>query len=199
MIGRTQIDKVKDVEMQVPPVLWQKSFGLDFEETLETRRRNPMENGSKIAGKIKSHITLFSHQLSGDFKKPLKKFLVQMLYGIQASKDVKLSNIARSLNEEIALIKTENRLSRNLGGMDLTERIHRNLIADGGKRIKEETVIALDLSDLDKRYAQKMAYLALVRDGSTGETKSNGDWLMDVLGVDVEGEDLIPLYGELYS
>jgi len=39
----------------------------------------------------------------------------------------------------------------------------------------------------------------LVRDGSTGETKSNGYWLMDVLGADVEGEDLIPLYGELYS
>jgi hypothetical protein len=158
-----------------------------------------MENSSKIAGKIKSQITRFSHKLSGDFKKPLRKFLVQMLYGIQASKDVKLSNIARSLNEEISLIKTENRLSRNLGRMDLTERINRNLIADGGKRIKEETVIALDLSDLDKRYAQKMEYLALVRDGSTGETKSNGYWLMDVLGAEVEGEDLIPLYGELYS
>ena len=158
-----------------------------------------MENSSKIAGKIKSQITLFSHKLSGEFKKPLRKFLVQMLYGIQASKDVKLSNIARSLNEEIPLIKTENRLSRNLGRMDLTERINRDLIVDGGKRIKEETVIALDLSDLDKRYAQKMEYLALVRDGSTGETRSNGYWLMDVLGADVEGEDLIPLYGELYS
>ena len=158
-----------------------------------------MEDSSKIAGKIKSQISRFAHKVSGDFKKPLRKFLVQMLYGIQASKDVKLSNIARSLNEEIALIKTENRLSRNLGRMDLTERINRNLVAEGGKRIKEETVIALDLSDLDKRYAQKMEYLALVRDGSTGETKSNGYWLMDVLGADVEGEDLIPLYGELYS
>jgi hypothetical protein len=158
-----------------------------------------MENSSKIAGKIKSQITLFSQKLSSDFKKPLRKFLVQMLYGIQASKDVKLSNIARSLNEEIALIKTETRLSRNLGRMDLTEQINKSLIADGGKRIKEETVIALDLSDLDKRYAQKMEYLALVRDGSTGETKSSGYWLMDVLGADVEGEDLIPLYGELYS
>jgi hypothetical protein len=158
-----------------------------------------MEDSSKIAGKIKSQISRFAHKVSGDFKKPLRKFLVQMLYGIQASKDVKLSNIARSLNEEIALIKTENRLSRNLGRMDLTERINRNLMAEGGKRIKQETVIALDLSDLDKRYAQKMEYLALVRDGSSGETKSNGYWLMDVLGADVEGEDLIPLYGELYS
>jgi hypothetical protein len=125
--------------------------------------------------------------------------MIQMLYGIQASKDVKLSNIARSLNEEIPLIKTETRLSRNLGRMDLTEPINGRLIAEGSKRIQKETVIALDLSDVDKPYAEKMEYLAWVRDGSTGETRSKGYWLIDVLGADVEGEDLIPLYGELYS
>ena len=158
-----------------------------------------MEHDSKIAGKIKAQITRFAHKISGGYRKPVRKWMVQMLYGIQASKDVKLSNIARSLNEEIPLIKTETRLSRNLGRMDLTESINGKLIAEGGKRIQQETVIALDLSDLDKPYAEKMEYLALVRDGSTGERKSKGYWLMDVLGADVEGEDLVPLYGELYS
>jgi hypothetical protein len=158
-----------------------------------------MEHNSKIAGKIKSQITRFSHKISGEFKKPTRKLIVQMLYGIQASKDVKLSNIARSLNEDIPLIKTENRLSRNLGRMGLADRINKSLITEGGKRIQKETVIALDLSDVDKPYAQKMENLALVRDGSTGEKRSNGYWLIDVLGADVEGEDLIPLYGELYS
>jgi len=158
-----------------------------------------MEHNSKIAVRIKAQITRFAHKISGGYKKPIRKWMIQMLYGIQASKDVKLSNIARSLNEEIALIKTESRLSRNLGRMDLTESINGTLIAEGGERIRQETVIALDVSDLDKPYAEKMEYLALVRDGSTGETKSKGYWLMDVLGADVEGEDLIPLYGELYS
>ena len=158
-----------------------------------------MEHHSKIAGKIKSQITRFSNKISDDFKKPTRKWMIQMLYGIQASKDVKLSNIARSLNEQIPLIKTESRLSRNLGRMDLTERINGKLITEGGRKIQQETVIALDLSDLDKPYAEKMQYLAWVRDGSTGETRSKGYWLLDVLGADVEGEDLIPLYGELYS
>jgi len=158
-----------------------------------------MEHHSKIVGKIKAQITRFTHKISGDYKKPVRKWMIQMLYGIQASKDVKLSNIARSLNEEIALIKTENRLSRNLGRMDLTESINGKLIAEGGKRIQEESVIALDVSDLDKPYAERMEYLAWVRDGSKGEAKSKGYWLIDVLGADVEGEDLIPLYGELYS
>jgi hypothetical protein len=158
-----------------------------------------MEHHSKIAGKIKGQISRFGHKISGGHKRPIKKWMIQMLYGIQASKDVKLSNIARSLNEEIPLIKTENRLSRNLGRMDLTESINGKLVGEGGQRIGRETVIALDLSDLDKAYAEKMEYLAFVRDGSTGETRSKGYWLIDVLGADVEGEDLIPLYGELYS
>jgi len=158
-----------------------------------------MEHHSKIAGKIKGQITRYGQKISGGYKKPVRKWMIQMLYGIQASKDVKLSNIARSLNEEIPLIKTESRLSRNLGQRDLTESINGKLVVEGGKRIAQETVIALDLSDLDKAYAEKMEYLALVRDGSTGEKRSKGYWLIDVLGADVEGEDLIPLYGELYS
>ena len=158
-----------------------------------------MENNSKILGKIKAQITRFGHKVSEGHNKPVRKWMLQMLYGIQASKDVKLSNIARSLNEEIPLIKTETRLSRNLGRRDLTESINGRLVAEGSRRIQQETVIALDLSDLDKPYAEKMEYLARVRDGSTGERRSKGYWLMDILGADVEGEDLIPLYGELYS
>jgi hypothetical protein len=38
--------------------------------------------------------------------KPLAKFVSQMLFGIQSSQDVKLSNIARSLKEDISLIRT---------------------------------------------------------------------------------------------
>jgi hypothetical protein len=50
-----------------------------------------------------------------------------MLYGIQASKDVKLSNIARALKEEQALIKTEDRLSRNLDDYDFTDGINEEI------------------------------------------------------------------------
>jgi hypothetical protein len=40
--------------------------------------------------------------------------MYDMLYGIQNAKDIKLSEISRALCEDIDLIKTENRLSRNL-------------------------------------------------------------------------------------
>ncbi len=72
-----------------------------------------MANDSKIAGKIKAQITRFANRLGRGWKKPKRKFIAQMIFGIQASKDVKLSEISRSLKEDIALIKTENRLSRH--------------------------------------------------------------------------------------
>jgi len=131
-----------------------------------------MGDDSTVAGKIKTQITRFSHRISRGLKKPTRKFVAQMIYGIQASKDVKLSNISRSLNEGIGLIKTEGRLSRHMGKGDLTEWINQVLVADGAVR---------------------------VRDGSTGECRSRGYWLIGAFGADVEGQDLISLYGELYS
>lgn len=158
-----------------------------------------MEQDSKIAGKIKAQITRFAHKMAQGLKRPDQKFLVQMLYGIQASKDVKLSNIARALGEEIALIKTETRLSRNLSKEDWTTHINQRLIEQGRPRIGADTVLALDIGDVDKPYAKKMEHLAEVRDGSTQERKSLGYWTMEVIGAQVEGEELVPLYGELYS
>lgn len=158
-----------------------------------------MQEHSQIAGKIKAQITRFAHRIAEGFKKPDQKFMAQMLYGIQASKDVKLSNIARALGEEIALIKTETRLSRNVSKEDWTEVLNRRLVEQGACRIGPDTVLALDIGDIDKPYAKVMEHLAPVRDGSTGEVRSDGYWTMQVLGADVEGEELVPLYGELYS
>lgn len=98
-----------------------------------------------------------------------RRFVGEMLYGIQAAKDIKVSEIARSLGEEIALIKTENRLCRNLADEDMTERINRWTAWEGSGAVQEDTVLALDLGDVRKSYAKKMEYLGYVHDGSTGE------------------------------
>ena len=76
-----------------------------------------MTTQSKTPGKIKTQITRFSNRLSSGLNKPKRKFLHQMIYGIQASKDIKLTNIGRSLGEEVPLKKTENK--QILGAIDL--------------------------------------------------------------------------------
>ncbi len=74
---------------------------------------------SKLRSRLKAQLTKFCSELCVGLSGPLEKFVGQMLFGIQASQDVKLSNIARSLKEEIPLIKTEDRLSRNLKAIAL--------------------------------------------------------------------------------
>ena len=52
--------------------------------------------------------------ISNPFCKTTQRFFRKILYGIQCPGDVKLSNIGRALQKDIALIKTEDLLSRNL-------------------------------------------------------------------------------------
>jgi len=109
-----------------------------------------------------------------------------------------LSDIGRSLNERIALKKTETRLSNELKRVGLRERVMENLLRKAGGRIGEETLLALDISDISKPYARGMEYMAQVRDGSTGEL-SRGYWTLQVIGAELEEMRVTPLYGHLYS
>jgi len=157
-----------------------------------------MANPSKTAAQVKSQIARFSAGVSCELDKPKRKFIHQMLYGIQASKDVKLASIARSLDENIPLIKTVGRLSRQIGSQDLTPLVGKSLLEKAKPYIKQDTVLALDLSDIHKQYSKKQQGLARVRDGSTGEIKQG--WpILAVVGADVRGDKVIPLYGKLYT
>jgi hypothetical protein len=153
---------------------------------------------SKLRSRLKAQLTKFSSELCQGLSQPLEKFVGQMLFGIQASQDVKLSNIARSLKEEISLIKTEDRLSRNLRAGELEIELTWQLAKMASQRITGGTVLCLDLSDIRKEYAKKMEYLATVRDGSTGEMHP-GYWLCDITGAEMNGSEIVPLYQKMYS
>jgi len=153
---------------------------------------------TKVRSRLKTQLTKFSLELCAGLSKPLGRFVSQMLFGIQSSQDVKLSNIGRSLQEEIPLIRTEKRLSRNLKSAELEKELTSKLVRMGSPRVQPNTVLALDLSDIRKEYAQKMENLATVRDGSTGELHQ-GYWLCDVTAAEVNGSEIVPLYQKLFS
>jgi hypothetical protein len=100
-----------------------------------------MSENTKTVANLKGQLSKFSGIISKSFKKPKQKLIKEMLYGIQAAKDVKLSNIARTLKEEQALIKTEDRLSRNLDDEDFTEAINEEICRLGGSKVTDEMVI----------------------------------------------------------
>ena len=80
-----------------------------------------MTENSRTAADIKGQLSKFSGIISKGLPKAKQRLIREMVYGIQAAKDIKLSNITRSLNEPIPLIKTEDRLSRNLDDRDFTD------------------------------------------------------------------------------
>ena len=153
---------------------------------------------SRIARGMREQIEKFLGVVCRAEGKVAHRFVAEMVYGIQASQSVMLSEIARSLQESISIKKTHERLVRQLGREGLGERLQQELLRYASGRVVEDTLLVLDVSDISKRYAHKMEYLTTVRDGSAGELKS-GYWTMNVIATDEEGEMLMPLYQKLYS
>jgi hypothetical protein len=150
------------------------------------------------AAKMRAHLEHFSGSLSVGLCRPARRFVAEALYGIAARQSVRLTEIGRALEEPIALAKTETRLSRNLGRPELGDHVGRAILREGARQVGERTLLILDLSDITKPYAEKMEYLAQVRDGSTGAI-TDGYWLCQVIAVENEDTAIVPLVSTLYS
>ena len=153
---------------------------------------------ARTAAKMRAHLDYFSGSLSAGLCKSARRFVGEALYGIAARQSVRLTEIGRALEEVIPLAKTETRLSRNLGRPDLREHLGQAILREGRRKVREQTLLILDISDIAKPYAEKMEYLARVRDGSTGDL-ADGYWLCQVIAVENEDTAIVPLYSALYS
>jgi len=155
-------------------------------------------NVAQVAGRIREQIRDFSGILSRGLGKVEKRFVQEMLYGIQTRQSVRLSQIGRSLREKTALKKVVERLSRRLGRPGLGERIARAVIAEGARRIHADTLLIVDPSDITKPYAEKMEHLAEVRDGDKASI-GNGYWTIHIVGAECGEPEITPLSISLWS
>ena len=78
---------------------------------------------TKIAAKLLAQLNGFLGRISPHFRKPVARFIGDMMYGIMAEKDVKLSSIVRALKEGITPKKVEDRLSRMLSSKGVEDTI----------------------------------------------------------------------------
>lgn len=157
-----------------------------------------MSGNTRTAAAIKGQLSKFSGIIAKGLPKAKQRLIKEMIYGIQAAKDIKLSNITRVLNEPIPLIKTEDRLSRNLDDEDFTDEIHKEICRLGSAKVLEDMVIAIDPGDIRKKYATQMECLCTIHDGSEHKL-GEGYWLAKAVAADVEHKKVIPLYLEAYS
>ena len=161
-----------------------------------------MGNDSIIAFRTREQLRKYLGIFSPQFKNSRWKmeFLGQMLFGIQASRDTLMSEIARSLQEAILAKKTQERLERHLAteGMDL--KVHGSILCDAAPGIHDDTLIIVDPTDVQKGYAEKMPYLAKVWDGSKGRVGDNlGYTLCMAIACENGCRKIVPLMLRLWS
>ena len=157
-----------------------------------------MDANSLLVHRFKMQCNKFSGTVSNGLGKIKKRLVKEMIYGIQASKDVKLSNIGRSLKEDIPLIKTEDRLSRNLSSEDISGYLNNEIMRLASGKVDQSMVIAIDPGDLMKPYAKKMEKLCNIYDGSAG-SNARGYHMCQVTAANLAHDKIVPLYCEAYS
>lgn len=157
-----------------------------------------MTNYNTLGHNLKRGIFNFCDKLSKDFHRPIQKFIFDMVFGLIAAKSCFLTEISRELNEDIALDKTVERLSRNLMNFNDSDGLREAYFAGISKNFDESTMLIIDDSDIAKSCSSKLEGLCRVRDGSTGEI-TDGYWYAGVSALTATNKQPIPVYSRIYS
>jgi len=158
-----------------------------------------MINYNRLCYEIKRDLTNFSTKISKGLKRPQQKFVHQMLYGILAGNKVHLSEIARSLKENIKLKKTIERLSRNLKAFEDKQLLMQDYLSLVRKHVKEDyAAIVIDNSDIAKPASRKLEALSEIRDGSTGEI-TQGYLTIEAAVLSETGKMPLTVYEKVFS
>jgi hypothetical protein len=130
-------------------------------------------NDSKIAAKLRAQLKRFLGELLPHFSKPKTAFLGDMFYGLMAGGDVKLSKICRAYRPTITMKKAGDRLCMHLDDERIEKTLHSFIARKVARRVKPDTLIIVDPSDIQKPYATQMDFLSKVWDGSKGAVGDN--------------------------
>ncbi len=123
---------------------------------LLTKSKRSIAMLHQIGRKLRVQIHRFSGELCAKLGSVSTRFVEEMIYGMCASGSVLLTEVARRLEEPIALHATHKRLSANLDGRKLEKAISESALIQGAKRIQSDTLLIVDPSDITKKYAKKI-------------------------------------------
>ena len=162
-----------------------------------------MNNFTTNTYEMKREILKFSKKITDGLDKPTTKFVTDMIYGIEKSNSVLISEIARALNEKIKPKNTIERLCDNCNTMTLQENkiLKDNYMNIALKQLPDEEIILIeDDSDVNKEYSSKLEDLCIVRDASKQkETYVNGYHVCEIVGLSKNEKQPISLYSKIYS
>ena len=162
-----------------------------------------MNNFTMNTYEMKREIVNFSKNMSKGVNKTTTKFVMDMQYGLAKGGSCLVSNIARSLDEDIKLNYTIDRLCNNLSNIyqDEKDTIWNNYLNEVSKNIdKENAVVLFDDSDINKEYSKKLEDLDRVIDASSQDKKIvNGYHVCEATVLSKNNKQPISIYSQIYS
>lgn len=162
-----------------------------------------MNNITTNTYEMKREIVNFSKKISEGVNKPTSKFVMDMQYGLAKSGSCLISEVARSLDENIKLGYTIERLCDNLANMYYDEKqiIWNNYLEEIKKNIDLDNAIVLfDDSDINKEYSRKLEDLDRVVDASSQDKKRvNGYHVCEATVLTKNEKQPMSLYSKIYS
>lgn len=162
-----------------------------------------MNNCTMNSYEMKRDIVNFSKKLSEGVNKPTSKFVMDIQFGLAKSGSCLISEIARSLDEDIKLNYTIERLCDNLSNMYEEKRniIWNNYLDEIKKNIDiENAVVLFDDSDINKEYSKKLEDLDKVIDGSSQDKKIvNGYHVCEATILTKNEKQPLSIYSKIYS
>lgn len=161
-----------------------------------------MTNYTMDCYEMKRDLINYSKKISEGLNKSSSKFIMDMIYGIARSKSCLISEISRSLSENIKLRYTIERLCDNL--QNITEEevnlIMTNYFNEVKDSFAEEPIAIFDDSDIAKRYGKKFENLDRVIDASSQNKEIvNGYHVCEAILLTEKEKQAVSVYSEIYS
>ncbi|OQB90444.1 MAG: hypothetical protein BWX83_00845 [Candidatus Cloacimonetes bacterium ADurb.Bin117] len=149
---------------------------------------------------MQEKLSRFANRISQNMSRPVAKFIRDMLFGICGTGTASIFNIAKHTKDKTSTKKTSERLYRNMGREGLDAELQAVLLDMVSSKIKRDSLIIVDESDIEKPYARKMEGLKLVHNGSKSIQTKGYNQLNIVACVDNErGCNLLPVCSDLIS
>lgn len=161
-----------------------------------------MYNYTMDCYETKREILRFSEKMSKGLNKKKIKFINDMQYGLSKSKSCLISEISRSLDENIKLKNTIERLCDNLQSLNKNDVkiIKENYLNEIKKYFPDESIAIFDDSDIAKKYGKKFEDLDQVIDASDKDKKVvNGYHVCEAVILGKKEKQPFSVYSEIYS
>ncbi|MBQ9319156.1 MAG: transposase [Bacilli bacterium] len=162
-----------------------------------------MNNFTTNTYEMKREIVNFSKKIADGVNKRTSKFIMDMQYGLSRSGSCLISEISRSLQEDIKLSYTIERLCDNLASLYDDEKtiIWNNYINEVKNNIDlENAVVLFDDSDINKEYSRKLEDLDRVIDASSQDKRIvNGYHVCEATILTKNQKQPMSIYSQIYS